>query len=509
MKQLIVPVAIIVALIAFFVIIDRKEFSRHDDVQTVQSESPTSNRKPTVSVPETKPVIDVKPAAETKPVEMKPVVETKPAEVKPVAEKKPAVETKPVVETKPAEVESVETAPIAETKPVAQSKPEEILLPAAVPVVTAEEAEKLNKEAMEYAKPFDNRRQYIKKGFRRVINDKLKLFQTVRPSSKQETSLRNKGFDLEEFKRRQIPRGWVLDIDNIPNSASFHNSKDGFFLNTEKGVIRLLTKLHDSMRSSFIAEITVKNESEESECEIELGVQGAGTNKSGYSFIKKEKLAPGQETILQWEISVYARYYEIRPVISIKGIATLKEYNLYRYDHNEITLLEGEIVDRSSLPEPQTTDYPDCRYTAQFIGNSIISGSPCNKEVVLSVDGFIDKKVLPSNKLKPKDKIKCAIVPFDSVPEELSGTQEADTLSLFELDSYLLLSYRTISSFGDYSETNLGVAFKDDDSVKKEYVSIFKKQINPSLSEEEKNDQKNSIAKDLKKIEQMLISIFR
>ena len=48
MKQLIVPIAIIVALIAFFVIIDRKEFSRHDDVQTVQNESPTpiENQRP-------------------------------------------------------------------------------------------------------------------------------------------------------------------------------------------------------------------------------------------------------------------------------------------------------------------------------------------------------------------------------------------------------------------------------------------------------------------------------
>ena len=51
MKHLIAPIVVIVALIAFFVIIDRKEFSRLEDVQTVQRESPASNRKPTVSVP--------------------------------------------------------------------------------------------------------------------------------------------------------------------------------------------------------------------------------------------------------------------------------------------------------------------------------------------------------------------------------------------------------------------------------------------------------------------------
>ena len=151
MKQLIAPVAIIVALIAFFVIIDRKAFSRHDDVQTVQSESPTSKRKPTVSVPETKSVTEIKPAVETKTVvetkpvtEAKPVTETKPKTDAKPTEVKPVAETRPV-ETKPAEAKPVETKP-AETKP--QSKPEENLLPAAVPVVTAEDAEKLNAEAI-------------------------------------------------------------------------------------------------------------------------------------------------------------------------------------------------------------------------------------------------------------------------------------------------------------------------------------------------------------------------
>jgi len=134
MKQLIVPIAIIVALIAFFVIVDHKEFSRHDDVQTVQSESSTTNRKPLVSVPETKPATKVKPAVEAKPVGTKPVAEIKP--------EKPA-DTKPVAEIKPEKP--------ADTKPVAQTKPGEELLPAAVPVVTAEEAEKLNEDAKAYA----------------------------------------------------------------------------------------------------------------------------------------------------------------------------------------------------------------------------------------------------------------------------------------------------------------------------------------------------------------------
>jgi glycerophosphoryl diester phosphodiesterase len=83
MKRLIAPISITVTLIVFLVV-GCKEFNRHDNavVQTVQSESPATDRKPAVSVPET--------------------------------------------------------------------KPEEMGNPAAVPVVTVEEAEKLNKDAKDY-----------------------------------------------------------------------------------------------------------------------------------------------------------------------------------------------------------------------------------------------------------------------------------------------------------------------------------------------------------------------
>ena len=188
MKQLIVPIAIIVALVAFFFIIDRKEFNRHDDVQTVQSESPTSNKKPLVSVPETKPVIEVKPAVEAKPVETKPVAGTKPlAENKPVAEAKPKKDTKPaeteaVVETKPGEEKPVETKP-AETKPVAETTPEENLLPAAIPIVTAEEAEKLNEEAKEYALAEKERREPFYKYYQDTKLDSVCIQGTIRATS--------------------------------------------------------------------------------------------------------------------------------------------------------------------------------------------------------------------------------------------------------------------------------------------------------------------------------------
>ena len=57
MKKLIIPIAIIVVLIVSFVVavVARRESNRHDDAQAVQSESSVTSRKPSVSVPETKP----------------------------------------------------------------------------------------------------------------------------------------------------------------------------------------------------------------------------------------------------------------------------------------------------------------------------------------------------------------------------------------------------------------------------------------------------------------------
>ena len=335
MKQLIVPIAIIVALIAFFVIIDRKEFSRHVDVQTVQSESSTTNRKSTGSVPETKPVTDVKTTAEAKPIETKPVVEIKPvAETMPVTESKPVTEakpktdaksseTKPVAETKPAEVKPVaETKPRPEAKPVAQTKPRENLLPAAVPVVTAEEAEKLNAFAI--------------------------------------------------------------------------------FLSTVK-----------------------------------------------------------------------------------------------------TTVVEGEIIERSELPDPQKSDYPNCRFTAHFNGNSIKSGNPCPKEISLVVEGFANYTLLDTNKIVSGDKVECSIIPYESLTEEYKSTQQADDLNLFLLENYYVLDIKKINTF---AENNVlmprsGIFFSDG---AEEYISIFERHLNSPIPQKIIEAQNESIQNDLKKMDLIL-----
>ena len=323
MKQLIAPVAIIIALLVFFVIVDRREFNRYYDVQTVPSKTLTSNKKPLVSAPETKSGTELKPVAETKPAEARPV------ETKTIAETRPTetmtVETMPVAaETRPAEVKPVtemKTDKPAEIKPMAETKTDVMPTPIAVPVVTAEEAEKLNAFAV--------------------------FFSTVKP-----------------------------------------------------------------------------------------------------------------------------------------------------------TIVEGEITERSELPDPQKSDYPNCRFTAHFNGNSIIFGDPCPKEISLILEGFANYKMLASSNIAPGDKVECVVIPFDSLSEEFKVTQQADDLNLFLLESYYVIDIKKIDSFTDNSfMPHSGTFFSDGN---KEYVSIFKRHLNPPISQEVKDAQMESIRKDIEKMSGLL-----
>lgn len=167
MKSVITAICLLIPLIILFVIIDRKDFYSGGDV-AVQKEAVTGMKPTTVTT--LKPVekqMETKDVVETKPTDVKPVAETnkpdagpRPIESKP-AEMKPVTETNQV-ETKPTDVKLVTGIEPAETKPAV----EKVLAPAAVPVVTAEEAVKLNMEAEVYAASEKEKREPFYKLYR-------------------------------------------------------------------------------------------------------------------------------------------------------------------------------------------------------------------------------------------------------------------------------------------------------------------------------------------------------
>ena len=522
MKSVITAICLLISLVIIFVIISHKDFYPGDEV-AIQQETVTGKKPVTVST--LKPVEQL---AESKPVEVK-TTETKPVETKPIAEMKPVVETtsveaKPVEKTSSAsatatadknqETESNEIKPVTDTvtdlievsQLTSQNKPvsQDNLIPIAVPLVTPEEAMKINAEALELSKPLLVLSERKRKGYKQVVSYKFKQLSGIYVSKYHEKQLTEKGYDINSFKQRMVPASWTIDLETLPAGAIFQQKDNGYNLCATKGSIRILGPKYDCMKSSFFFDAVIKNESDENDCSIKLGIYDSGNAQNGYHVLKEETIAPGKEKNVQWETSIYDLYLNVSPTISINGDAVLKDLSVYRLDHPEFTIVEGTVRERSALPDPETTDYPDCRYTVHFVGNSIVSGNSINKEIVLSVDGFKNKQVLPSNKLKKGDKIKCAVVRFDAVPETMSGIQEADDLTLFDLDSYLLTTYETVSSFSDYSETSLGIDFSDFKREKKEYISIFDRKINPDLSSDLKYAQQKAVKDDLDRINALL-----
>lgn len=501
MKSVIIAICLLVPLVIIFVVIDRKDFYSGDDLavqqETVTRKPPTvTTLKPVEQPAETKPV-EVKPT-ETKPVETKPVIETKPTETRPA-------ESVPVAKMKPADVKPTETKPVVETKTAETMLFEEKLAPAAIPVITAEEAEKLNVEAFvlfeKLKKIRAKERQRLERGYGLAFSEQFKDYKKVSLSKTNEEQLSKKGYDLDEFKKREIPNVWSLDYSTIPSDANFQITNDGYTIDSAHDVIRFTGQRLNGMRSSFLFELTIKNNSDK-ESEITFGVHNFGILKNGYKHLISETLHSKEEKTIEAELSVFEQLASIAPTISVKGNITLSDLTIYRKDHDDFSIIEGEIVERSTLPDPKDTDYPDCRYTAHFMGNAILSGMPCNKELALSIDGFLNKKILPTNSLKAGDKIKCAIVSVDSIPEELASIQEADDLSLFTLDSYLVTTYAKITSYTDFTRNyNALVPFKSDSF---EFKSVFDQGFNTPIPDRVREAQKKQIEQDLENANKMI-----
>jgi len=177
-----------------------------------------------------------------------------------------------------------------------------------------------------------------------------------------------------------------------------------------------------------------------------------------------------------------------------------------KIQNTNVTIVEGKLSERSELPDPAQSEYPDCRYTAHFFGNSILSGEPCPRELNLIIEGFSGYTALPSNDLKKGDKIRCTIIPFDNLKEEHKTTQQADDLSLYSLESYYVLDVRTVDSFVDYGPfPPSGILFSDSSYRSMPHdTSIYDRKINPPLSPEIVEEQKASIREDLKKMNDLL-----
>ena len=189
------------------------------------------------------------------------------------------------------------------------------------------------------------------------------------------------------------------------------------------------------------------------------------------------------------------------PVVSQREAEELNVFGLFLSTVKK-TVVEGVITERSELPNPEKSDYPNCRFTAHFQGNSIKSGEPCPKELSLIVEGFENYHILPNNDIKTGDKVLCTIFPFEQLPEDYQSTQQADDLELFLLESYYVLDIKTIRDFTDNELMPVsGIFFSDGNE---EFVSLFERHINPPIPQDLIDAQNISIQNDLKKMNEFL-----
>ena len=190
------------------------------------------------------------------------------------------------------------------------------------------------------------------------------------------------------------------------------------------------------------------------------------------------------------------------PAITPEEAESRNDFALFLLGKDNKTVVEGEILARSELPDPERSDYPNCRFTVHFRGNAILLGEPCPQEMVLIIEGFDNFIPLITNSLQTGDKVICTIIPFVELPEDFQSTQVADDLNCYHLEQYYVVEIDVVKQFKSNEFMPIsGIQFQ---TQKENYISIFERQINPNVSQQIIDAQNNCIQKDLGRINNLL-----
>lgn len=260
-------------------------------------------------------------------------------------------------------------------------------------------------------------------------------------------------------------------------------------------------RTHQRNKRIVFFDFSVKNTGDK-ECIITFGIYNSGLIKNGYTELISETVSPRETKQFEFELSAFEHLTDCTPTLDILGTATLESFTIYQKRLEKYTVIEGVINERSALPDPQQSDYPNCRFTARFAGNTILSGESCPKEIALIIEGFENYKSLETDSLKAGDKVQCLVIPFECIPEDQQSTQQADDLNLFMLDNYYVIDICRIKS---YRENHLmpksGIFFSDGNE---NYISLYERHINDPISQPLIDAQERSIQKDLQKMNLLL-----
>ncbi len=106
-----------------------------------------------------------------------------------------------------------------------------------------------------------------------------------------------------------------------------------------------------------------------------------------------------------------------------------------------------EVVERSEFPDPRTSDYADCLFTARLRVLDPNDGNGA-KIVIGVIPAFRERKLQPGSGMRPGDKIRGTSIPFDKAPENLRRMQTADRFGDYLTEMRLLPDVRIIEKAG-------------------------------------------------------------
>ncbi len=235
---------------------------------------------------------------------------------------------------------------------------------------------------------------------------------------------------------------------------------------------------------------------------FKAGCYKYGMYNPGLTWHSQTSLNRGESRTVKYLIDLSDEFARFVPSFSVGGEIIFENLTVKKLPDNladaGLTIVEGTLLELSTMPDPQKSDYPNCRMVCLFEGNSILAGSQCPQKFAAILEGFSNYKYKATKNLKPGDKVRMLVIPFNKLPDEKKSTQQADDLDLFMLENYYVIG---LSKVWDFRDTLSGIIFSGE-----EYISIFEHKINPPLPEKLKKVQQEVIASDPKKIKKMLSS---
>ena len=245
---------------------------------------------------------------------------------------------------------------------------------------------------------------------------------------KLQADLEQNGIDIKKLMECGIPSKCSIDFADFPKDYRMEKCENGFLIGTNQTLTLYGPYVAPSSRSYMIeAKISAPQENDFEESSVEMLLNNIGMYRPGNRTLLTEKIKPGETKKLSVSIDLEDDFGIFRPVFIISGKVVFENIIIYETESKDdkCSIVEGTITACSEIPDPQKSDYPDCRFTCHFEGNSILHGQPCPREMSLVLECFAKKRLLETKKLKAGDRVICLILPFNSLPPERQTTQQS------------------------------------------------------------------------------------